>query len=140
MISQILTLFIPLDHIINNKKRKKTNNKHKHKPKNNNNNMAELNCDIPTRFPHETQVQYEDRQTKYHLILATTPDPDQAASLSMVYSNMVYLNARYPTAVEDKLKHIPEIARIVSEHRDDSAARITNVMNFARTAAAQVKK
>lgn len=101
--------------------------------------MAELSDDIPARFPHENTRQYLDRQEKYQQILVLIPDEDDAAALSMVYSNMIYLQGRYPAEVEAKLNWIPSIAAIIGSGRDDSADRVKRVMADSKEAFALKK-
>lgn len=96
--------------------------------------MAELCTDMPVRFPHESEQQYSDRKTKFNLILEKFPDPDQAQSLSMVYSNIVYFHSRYPSAVEEKLAFLPEIAEIMATTRNDSTERVDGVLERAQSA------
>ena len=96
--------------------------------------MAELCTDLPVRFPHESEVQYTDRKAKYELILQRFPDVDEAQSLSMVYSNIIYFHARYPQKVEEKLEFIPEIATIMKVVRNDSSERVAGIMARAHDA------
>ena len=100
-----------------------------------------MSTEVPPRFPHENDQIYADRQEKYKLILETVDgDVDRADALSMVYSNIVNFQCRYPTDVEKKLEFIPEVAAIISIERDDAAQRANLALKDAEAFLLKKKK